>query len=197
MTHYDISGPKPGEIVVLVHGNATPYFSWDKNMDALTGAGFRVIRYDLYGFGYSDRPDVDYTRALYDRQLMELLEKLNISCPFNLVGTSQGGSIAVCFTATHPEKVKKLALLSPFINILPIKAIITLIKMQKGISVFLLIFLIMDVPRILLNPCPPNSALDSDFHRNDKRIQRLEAIRWLSDVEFSLDHFVNRPLLLP
>lgn len=136
MVHYDISGPEKGEVVVLVHGNAAPYFSWDKNMAALTGAGFRVIRYDLYGFGYSDRPDVDYSRALYDRQLMELLEKLKIRGPINLVGTSQGGSIAVYFTATHPEKVKKLAILSPFINILPMKAIITLIKIP-GIGEYL------------------------------------------------------------
>jgi pimeloyl-ACP methyl ester carboxylesterase len=126
--HYDVSGPENGEVVVLVHGNAAPYFSWDKNMTALAGAGFRVIRYDLYGFGYSDRPDVDYSRALYDRQLVELLEKLEIRDPVNLVGTSQGGSIAVYFTAAHPEKVKKLALLSPFINILPMKAVISLIK---------------------------------------------------------------------
>jgi len=136
MVHYDVSGPGSGEVVVLVHGNAAPYFSWDKNMAALTGAGFRVVRYDLYGFGYSDRPDVDYSRALYDRQLMVLLEKLKIRGPINLVGTSQGGSIAVYFTATHPEKVKKLALLSPFINILPMKAIITLIKIS-GIGEYL------------------------------------------------------------
>lgn len=136
MVHYDISGPEKGEVVVLVHGNAAPYFSWDKNMAALTSAGFRVVRYDLFGFGYTDRPDVDYSRALYDQQLMELLEKLKIKDPINLVGTSQGGSIAVYFTATHPEKVKKLALLSPFINILPMKAIITLIKIP-GIGEYL------------------------------------------------------------
>jgi pimeloyl-ACP methyl ester carboxylesterase len=136
MVHYDVSGPEKGEIVVLVHGNAAPYFSWNNNMEALTNAGFKVIRYDLYGFGYSDRPDVDYSRALYDRQLLELLEKLNIKTPVNLVGTSQGGSIAVYFTANHPEKVKKLALLSPFINILPMKAIITLIKIP-GIGDYL------------------------------------------------------------
>lgn len=136
MVHYDISGPEKGEIVVLVHGNAAPYFSWDKNLAALTGAGFRVIRYDLYGFGYSARPDVDYSRALYDRQLMELLDKLKINGPINLVGTSQGGSIAVYFAATHPEKVKKLALLSPFINVLPMKAIIGLIKIP-GIGDYL------------------------------------------------------------
>jgi len=136
MVNYNVSGPEKGEIVVLVHGNAAPYFSWDNNIKALTNAGFKVIRYDLYGFGYSDRPDVDYTRALYDRQLMELLEKLNIKTPVNLVGTSQGGSIAVYFAANHPEKVKKLALLSPFINILPMKAIITLIKIP-GIGDYL------------------------------------------------------------
>lgn len=126
--HYDVSGPEKGEVIVLVHGNAAPYFSWDRNLAALTGAGFRVIRYDLYGSGYSDRPDVDYSRKLYDRQLMDLLEALNINGPVSLVGTSQGGSIAVYFAATHPEKVKKLALLSPFINVLPTKAMIALIK---------------------------------------------------------------------
>ncbi len=128
MVHYDVSGPGKGELVVLVHGNAAPYFSWDKNLQALTGAGFRVVRYDLYGFGYSDRPDVIYSRELYDRQLSEVLAKLNIKGPVNLVGTSQGGSIAVYFAAKHPERVKRLALLSPFINVLPMKAMIGLIK---------------------------------------------------------------------
>lgn len=126
--HYDVSGPQKGEIVVLVHGNAAPYFSWDKNIKALTDAGFRVVRYDLYGFGYSDRPDTVYSRELYDRQLSGLLEKLSIKGPVNLVGTSQGGSIAVYFAAKHPERVKRLALLSPFINVLPMKAMIGLIK---------------------------------------------------------------------
>lgn len=136
MVHYDISGPETGEVVVLVHGNAAPYFSWNKNMEALTGAGFRVVRFDLYGFGYSDRPDVPYSRALYDRQLVELLENLNIQGPVSLVGTSQGGSIAITFTANHPDKVKKLALLSPFINVLPMKMVIALIKIP-GIGDYL------------------------------------------------------------
>jgi pimeloyl-ACP methyl ester carboxylesterase len=136
MVHYDVSGPGKGELVVLVHGNAAPYFSWDKNLQALTGAGFRVVRYDLYGFGYSDRPDVIYSRELYDRQLSEVLAKLNIKGPVNLVGTSQGGSIAVYFAAKHPERVKRLALLSPFINVLPMKAMIGLIKVP-GIGDYL------------------------------------------------------------
>jgi len=128
VVHYDFTGPENGEIVVLVHGNAAPYFSWDKNVKALTDAGFRVLRYDLFGFGYSDRPDVKYTREFYNNQLIELLDKLNIKKPFNLAGTSQGGSIAVYYAAQNPAKVKRLALLSPFINILPMKALLAVLR---------------------------------------------------------------------
>ncbi len=129
LTHYELAGPENGEVVVLVHGNAAPYFSWEHNVKALTGAGYRVLTYDLYGFGYSDRPDKTYNRALYDRQLMELLEALEIPTPVNLIGTSQGGSIAVHFAAHHPGKVKRLGLLAPFINILPMKAVLGLLKL--------------------------------------------------------------------
>ncbi|MGM0653187.1 MAG: alpha/beta fold hydrolase [Bacillota bacterium] len=128
VVHYEDSGPEDAEAVVLVHGNAAPLFSWDNNIDTLLDAGFRVIRYDLYGFGFSDRPDLNYSRELYDRQLNELLSKLNLAGPVNLVGTSQGGSIAVEFTANHPEKVRKLALLSPFIKELPMKFMIDLVR---------------------------------------------------------------------
>jgi pimeloyl-ACP methyl ester carboxylesterase len=134
--HYEISGPADGDVVVLVHGNAAPLFSWDNNINALISAGFKVIRYDLYGFGFSDRPDLYYTRALYDRQLYELLSALKIEDPILLVGTSQGGSIAVEFAANHPEKVKKLALLSPFINELPMKFMIGLVRVP-GIGDYL------------------------------------------------------------
>jgi pimeloyl-ACP methyl ester carboxylesterase len=128
MVHYEIVGPEKGEPLVLIHGNAAPMFSWDNNIKFFTDAGFKVLRYDLYGFGFSDRPETEYTRELYDRQLIELLDKLGFISPLNVAGTSQGGSIAVYFTAKHPEKVKRLALLSPFINILPMKALLALLR---------------------------------------------------------------------
>ena len=42
--------------VVLVHGFSVPYFIWDPTFEFLTKSGFRVLRYDLFGRGYSDRP---------------------------------------------------------------------------------------------------------------------------------------------
>ena len=59
----------PARTVVLVHGFSVPYYIWDSTTTALAAAGYRVVRYDEYGRGLSDRPNVDYTADLYDRQL--------------------------------------------------------------------------------------------------------------------------------
>ena len=67
--HYELGGPVGGEKVVLVHGLSVPYYIWDPTFDALTEAGFRVLRYDLYGRGFSDRPKLRYDADLFDEQL--------------------------------------------------------------------------------------------------------------------------------
>lgn len=113
MVHYEIAGPQTARTVVLIHGLATPSFIWDNNYEALLNAGLRVLRYDHYGRGYSDRPDVVYDRDLYDQQLVELLQKLDIQPPVDLAGLSMGGAVATVFADRHPEMVGKLALLAP------------------------------------------------------------------------------------
>ena len=117
VTHYELRGDSGGRTVVLIHGNAAPYVTWDNTIDALTGAGLRVLRYDLFGHGLSDRPKLrTYDRTLYTTQLAELLASLDSEYPVRLVGSSQGGSIGACFAAANPEHVEKLALLSPLFD---------------------------------------------------------------------------------
>ena len=111
--HYELSGPDDGPVAVLIHGISTPYFVWDDTRPALAKAGFRVLRYDLYGRGFSDRPNVTYDEQLFDRQLFELLSALKLRKPVDLIGSSMGGAIAVIFAARHPENVRKLVLISP------------------------------------------------------------------------------------
>jgi pimeloyl-ACP methyl ester carboxylesterase len=113
ITHYEIAGPSNGETVVLVHGFSVPYYIWDPTFDALVEAGFQVLRYDLYGRGYSDRPDTDYNQDLFDRQLLNLLSALNIDQPVDLIGLSMGGPISVVFADRHPTMVRKLCLIDP------------------------------------------------------------------------------------
>jgi len=111
--HYELTGPQYGETVVLIHGFTTPSFVWDYNVDALKNAGFRVLRYDHYGRGFSDRPKIKYDRDLYDQELIELLQKLNIKLPVNIVGLSMGGAISVVFADRHPEMVSTVSLIAP------------------------------------------------------------------------------------
>ncbi len=112
-THYELTGPPDAGTVVLVHGFSIPLCIWDRNVSALTDAGFRVLRYDMYGRGYSDRPSVKYTMDLLAGQLRELLDRLDITTPVHLAGLSMGGAMSVGFTARYPELVEKLCLISP------------------------------------------------------------------------------------
>jgi pimeloyl-ACP methyl ester carboxylesterase len=110
---YELSGPSDGQLVVLIHGVSGPMMVWDNNVDALTEAGYQVLRFDLYGRGGSERVKKNYDLPLYLRELTELLTVLKLEKPLNLVGSSMGAIIATAFTLEHPEKVQRLALIGP------------------------------------------------------------------------------------
>ena len=74
------------------------------------------MRYDLFGRGYSDRPKIKYTEKLFDRQLNQLIEKLQFSISgkdITVIGLSMGGIITVNYADNHPEFVKRLVLVDP------------------------------------------------------------------------------------
>ncbi len=108
--HYELGGPDSGEAVALVHGFSVPYFIFDPTFSFLVSAGFRVLRYDLYGRGFSDRPSVKYNVDLFVSQLKELLDALDFK-QVNLIGLSMGGAIVSAFTVRFPERVRRLALM--------------------------------------------------------------------------------------
>jgi len=113
--HYELRGTDTAGTVVLVHGFSIPGYIWDRNIDALIDAGYRVLRFDLYGRGYSARPDIDYDIDLFVEQLNELTSSLNISTPFHLVGFSMGGPITTRFSHRYADKVQSLSLLAPLV----------------------------------------------------------------------------------
>jgi pimeloyl-ACP methyl ester carboxylesterase len=112
-THYELTGPKTGRVVVLVHGLSIPMFDWDLQVPALTSAGYRVLRYDHFGRGYSDRPRAEYNRSFYVNQLLELLDALKITDRITMVAHSFGGGIAAEFTLRNPGLVEKVVLVAP------------------------------------------------------------------------------------
>jgi len=116
VTHYELTGPADGPVVVLIHGGTIPFFAWDAQVPALRKAGFRILRYDHFGRGHSDRPEVDYDRAFYQKQLEDLRAALDIEGALSLVGVSFGGAIAATFAKAHPERVAKLVLIAPVVD---------------------------------------------------------------------------------
>ena len=113
VTHYQLSGPEDGALVVLVHGFSVASYTWDRTAPALAQAGFRVLTYDLFGRGYSDRPPGPYALDFFTSQLNDLLTALQIDQPVDVVGLSMGGYISAGFTDRYPERVRRVALLAP------------------------------------------------------------------------------------
>lgn len=116
VTHYELTGPEKGQVIVLIHGGTVPMFDFDMQVPALVEAGFRVLRYDQFGRGYSDRPHCNYDRAFYCRQLLELLDALKLQKPVDIIGHCFGSAIGMTFMVSYSERVSKFVLLSPMIN---------------------------------------------------------------------------------
>ncbi len=115
IVHYHLAGHEDKPLVVLVHGFSVPDYVWEPTFKGLVEAGYRVLSYDLFGRGYSDRPDLVYDLVLFNNQLEDLLIGLEIDEPVHLVGLSMGGPIAARYAYQHTEKVKSLILISPVV----------------------------------------------------------------------------------
>jgi pimeloyl-ACP methyl ester carboxylesterase len=112
-TWYELAGPVDGRPVVFINGYSIPHHLWDHNFNALAEAGFRVLRFDHFGRGWSDRPNVTYDADLFDKQIADLLDALHITGKVCLVGSSMGGIVSSIFADRHPERVDRLVLIDP------------------------------------------------------------------------------------
>ena len=113
LVHYQLEGPADSPLIVLVHGFSVPAYIWDPTYLALKEAGYQVLRFDLYGRGYSDRPDVTYDISLFSTQLEELLSELEVDEPVHLIGLSMGGPVVARYANRHPDLVRGITLIAP------------------------------------------------------------------------------------
>jgi len=115
-THYELAGPDSAPVVVLAAGASVPGYIWQPTFDSLRVGGFRVLRYDYYGRGWSDRPRIPLTQEVYVHQLLQLLDTLHIRQPVTLAGLSYGGTVITSFAAMHPARVGALVYVDPAIR---------------------------------------------------------------------------------
>lgn len=112
-TYYEFENKEADTLLVMVHGFSVPSYIWDSTYNAALSRGYGALRYDVYGRGYSDNPDVVYDAALYSAQLKELLEALKIEKKINLLGLSYGGRIISAFAFQYPERIQNLIYVDP------------------------------------------------------------------------------------
>jgi len=116
ITHYELAGPDSGRVVVLAAAFSVPAYLSDTLFQRLGRAGFRAIRFDYYGRGWSDRPTTRYDLALFGRQMAGLLDSLGVTGPVDLAGLSFGAAIVTDFADRHPERVRSLIYIDPVFN---------------------------------------------------------------------------------
>ncbi|MGB9940022.1 alpha/beta fold hydrolase [Methanosarcina sp.] len=103
--YYEIEGK--GEMFVLCHAGFLDSRMWEAQWDAFTQY-YRVLRFDMRGFGRSDPATGPISRR---QDFYCLLQELGIERA-NVLGCSMGAEMAIDFTLEHPEMVKSLIIVS-------------------------------------------------------------------------------------
>ena len=98
-----------GAPILLLHGFGGQIWVWEKQVGPLSRQ-YRLYIPDLLGNGYSDRPKVEYTPALFIDSIRQFMDLAGIKRA-SLIGNSMGGGIAWAFALRHPDRVEKLILI--------------------------------------------------------------------------------------
>ena len=70
---------------------------------------FKVIEFDLRGYGLSERPEQEYSMELWADDIKVLLDAIGVERT-HVHGTSMGGMVALAFAGRYPEMVDGLVL---------------------------------------------------------------------------------------
>jgi pimeloyl-ACP methyl ester carboxylesterase len=106
---YEIAGK--GEPLVLVHAGITDGRMWDGQVGAFARR-YRVIRYDLRGFGRTALVEKSYS---HHEDLRGLLNSLEVERA-HFVGCSMGGGAVLDFALRYPERVGALVLVGAAVS---------------------------------------------------------------------------------
>jgi pimeloyl-ACP methyl ester carboxylesterase len=110
--HYREMGTGPA--VVLIHGFGANLESW-RGVDEALAADHRVIAVDLKGFGWSSRPEGDYSPAAEASLVWKVLDQLGASEDVALVGHSWGTSVVLAMALERPGAATKIVLASAYV----------------------------------------------------------------------------------
>ena len=97
-----------GPPVVMIHGFASSLETWDL-VAPVVEKKHRVISLDLKGFGWTDRPEGDYSPWAEAKIVRALMDRLGVERAA-IVAHSWGSSVALALALGAPERVTRIAL---------------------------------------------------------------------------------------
>jgi pimeloyl-ACP methyl ester carboxylesterase len=106
-------GTPNGRTAVLLHGKNFCGATWERTIDVLTQAGFRVVAPDQIGFCASTKPEgYQFSFNQLAANTHALLASRGIDRAV-LIGHSMGGMLAARFAISYPQAVEQLVLVNP------------------------------------------------------------------------------------
>lgn len=101
-----------GTPTLFLHGNPDSSILW-RGLIAEMKHGFRCLAPDLPGFGHSAIPaGFDYSLESMARFVDDLVKAANVNEPLNLVVHDLGGPYGLAWAVTHPQRVKRMAIMN-------------------------------------------------------------------------------------
>lgn len=100
--YYELAGQGPP--FVMIHAGVADSRQWNNEFMHFART-YRVLRYDMRGYGKSEPVEGEFSHM---RNLVSLLDTLEIHEPLVLMGCSMGGGLAMDFALAHPSRVRAL-----------------------------------------------------------------------------------------
>lgn len=100
-----------GVPVVFLHAATGSSQVWEHQIPAFTAAGYRFIAYDRRGWGRSVIDPAGAQPGIAADDLQHLLDYLGVD-RFHLVATAAGGSVALDYAVSFPQRLRSLVVVS-------------------------------------------------------------------------------------
>lgn len=96
------------EAIVFIHGFSSTLWTWRSCLEPFSKQ-YRIYALDLKGFGFSGKPDSEYTTDEYVDFVIHFMDALELQTA-TLCGNSMGGNIAWRAALKHPDRIDRLIL---------------------------------------------------------------------------------------
>ena len=111
ISYIHVAPERPAQTLVFVHGFGGDARQWRYQIEQFAHRN-RIIAIDLRGHGRSSRPSSGYSMESILADLTAVLDHLQVTEPFVLLGHSFGGALVTEFAIRYPSRVSKLIMIA-------------------------------------------------------------------------------------